>query len=172
MSKPIAAMLPEDGRVSTGEEPAPRCSSLIGRVESLRQKLAANDENSTGELDTAVAPVFDAAVRAYGKATALASELGVTESYLSAMRSGKKPVALRHILPLLRSREAVLALVAPLCAAVGLEPPQPKKEITREQVLEAALAYLLESPPLLKSFSREAGEHLGVEPGDVLRALK
>jgi transcriptional regulator with XRE-family HTH domain len=173
MSKPIAAMLPETGIATPCQPGGQRLLSTIARLESLKHAVAEQDRTpSTAELDVLAAEWFDAAVSSYGKADALAAELGVDKSYLSRMRSGKVPVALRHLLPLLQSREAVLALVAPLCAAVGLEPPQPKKEITRAQVLEAALSYLLESPPLLKSFSREASEHLGVEPGDVLRALK
>jgi hypothetical protein len=148
-------------------------TGVLAKLESVKQALANQDkEPAAGDMDEIAAEWFDSAVSSFGKADALAAELGIDKSYLSCMRSGKKPVALRHLIPLLKSREAVLAFVAPLCAEVGLEPPQPKRTITRAEVLEDALLYLLDSPPLLRSFIRYVVERRGVEDGDVLAALK
>src|SRR5262245_13433875 len=73
-----------------------------GRAKRDRKKLRK-------EKDKIVAAWFDAAVRAdEDKADAIAGELGVDPGYLSQMRSGKVPIAGRHLLIFLHRRRRVL----------------------------------------------------------------
>jgi len=145
----------------------------ISVAESVRRQIEQGDgdEQTTAELDALTAPWFAAAVDAWGKRSAYAARIGVAESYLSYMCSGKKPVALRHLLPLHESAAAVQALVGPLCGHAGLEPPQPKAQLTAEQVQVFALRLMLESPPLMRLLRDEGAVAFGVEPDEVLRAL-
>ena len=98
--------MPSEGVRSAGEE-------------SSRNLHRKGPKRASCETDGVVASWFDAAVKCYGKATALADELGVGEAFLSEMRSGKRGIALRHLLPFLGNAEAVLAFVAPLLESIG-----------------------------------------------------
>jgi transcriptional regulator with XRE-family HTH domain len=173
--KTHATMLPTQPKAEgrTPCEPgSPQFAKTVGVLESVRQNIALLDgDESTDKQNAAIAPIFDKAVGAYGKADALAEELGITKSYLSEMRSGKKPIALRHLIPLLKSREAIAALVAPLCMAVDLQPPQPAKKLSRAQLKDDALALLVENDALLRMFIDEVARRRGVQRDDVLRVL-
>ncbi len=158
---------------STGQTVATVVPRIIAIAESFKRRK--EDRPEAAKLDALVAPWFDAACSAYLtakdiKADELAEKMGVDEHYLSHMRSGRKPVALRHLIPLLDCREAVTAFVAPPIAEVGLE-VSPRRVLTRDQLLESALIYVLESGPLLRSFAREVAQKHGVQPDDVLKAL-
>jgi hypothetical protein len=172
MSKPtIAAMLPETDAGTQRVQGRQGVPEAVAVLESVRRRIgaakAANDRHG------AAAPVFALALDGLGKDIVAEEILDETRQHISDMRNGKRGAAVWQLVAILmESREAFESFVRPFCEQHALSPPQPKKQVTREQVLEAALAYLLDSPPLLKSFSREAGEHLGVEPGDVLQALK
>lgn len=74
---------------------------------------------------------FDSAVGAWGKAAAYAAELGVTEAFLSDLRTGARTVALWHCLPLLRDQAAARALLAPQLELAGLAPPAAKRRVSR-----------------------------------------
>lgn len=173
----IARTLPEAGMGATGEQSYPHAPCLggkIGRIEAIRQALTLADyeDVEASDLDLVVAPWFASAVDCWGKRDAYAARINVQRGHFSEMCNGKRPVALRHLIPLHESAEAVRALVSPLCAHAGLEPPQIRKRITREEVLELALEVFLSSPQLLKTLLREAQDRKGASAEEVTAALK
>jgi hypothetical protein len=134
--------------------------------------LAAQKEKRRRGLDAQAAKWFDSAVGAYGKAQALALELDVTESYLSDMRAGDRSTPLRALLPLLKSRDAVLAFVAPLCDAVGLAEPQPKRTVSREEVDAKTAQLVRRTVTLWKLLRSEVAAELGADEEQVDLAIE
>jgi len=127
-SRSINSKVPQDGLLSRGEEsqaPLP-----LG-------DLAAKKQARIDAQNAITAAWFDRAVGAYGKGSALAAELGVTEAYVSEMRSGKRTVAFRHLLPLLEHEDSALTLIAALCDAAGLAVPGRPRKVSKKEVQEA-----------------------------------
>lgn len=176
VAKPsMTTRLPEDDRGRTREDSSRvgALSSRIARIARIRQSLALADyeDAPANELDEVVAPWFRAAVEAWGKSTAYAARINVSESHLSEMLAGKRPVALRHLIPLHESQAAVKALVGPLCQHAGLDAPQSATRVTRDQVVAEFMRSLLESPPLLRLLVAEAARAFGVSADEVMAAL-
>lgn len=176
-SRVIGTVVTPGERLQRGCEPRPTRNQVIAKIAALQAQLVV-DGGETGELDAQVAPWFDAAVEAWagpdsgGASEAYAETLGISRQHVDAMRTGRKSVPLRALLPLLQSREAVARFCAPLCAAVGLEPPQPKRQLTRDQVVELLLGLVASNPALLALVTQLAAERHGAEPEDVLRSVR
>lgn len=176
-SRILGQVVPPDTRLHRGCEPRPTRNQVIAKIAALQAQLVV-DGGEPGELDAQVAPWFDAAVQAWagpdagGASEAYGEALGISRQHVDAMRAGKKSVPLRALLPLLQSREAVQRFCAPLCSAVGLEPPQPKRELTRDQVFDLLLGLVAENPALLALLTSVAAERHGAEPEEVIRAVR
>jgi len=149
-------VLPESGVRSRGEESSP----------TVRK----GPKPTTSSTDGVVCKWFDDAVKCYGKATALADELGVGESFLSDMRSGKRGIALRHLLPLLGHPEAVLAFVAPMLDSIGYV-ARPVIGPTFTQLSAAVLADLDDGSPITRRMIENAAAKRGWTPAQVAMAL-
>jgi len=128
-------------------------------------------KRATAETDGRVAKWFDDAVKAYGKATALADELGVGEAFLSEMRSGKRGIALRHLLPILGHAEAVLAFVAPLLESIGYV-ARPVAGPTFVQLAGAVLADLDDGSAVTRQLIETAARKRGWTHAQVAMALR
>ena len=170
--KSMPPVLPESDVSTPCQQSRQVVVTVVARLAQLKQKRAEEGkEVAKLEQDRLAAEWFDAACAAYGKADALAEELGVDKGYLSRMRTGEVPVALRHLMVMAeKSRPAIEAFAKALCGEVDLE-VSPRRLLTREQLKEEALIYVLESGPLIRSFAREVAERHGIEPEDVLVAL-
>jgi hypothetical protein len=168
----IETSVPESSEDKPGEVVNHVAPTLIARLVSIREKIEeAKGEANSGDLDRLAAPWFDAAVSKHPKADSLAAEIGVSAPYLSAMRHGDKPTPIRTLLAFLENKECAYEFACQFLTAAGLPtPPREHATLTRADVLETALAMLVEGP-LLKSLIRECGEKFGAQPGDVLRAL-
>lgn len=132
----------------------------LGDIAAKRQKRIDDDNAVAAEW-------FDAAVGAYGKASALAAELGVTEAYVSEMRCGKRTVALRHLLPLLKHEASALVLLGAMSRVAGLAPPRPVQRVTREQATEATAQAVRRVTALWQLVRREVADQLGADEEQV-----
>jgi hypothetical protein len=168
----------QDQGLRRGCKPQPSRNEVIAQIERLKAQILVAGEAETAELDAQAAEWFAAGVQAWagpnadGASEAYASTLGCSRQHVDAMMSGKKSTPLRALLPLLQSREAVRAFVTPLCLAVDLEPPQPKRALTPEQVVSLTLSLFAENPVLLAALQEAAAERHGAEPEETLRALR
>lgn len=177
-SRSIGTVVTSEQGLRRGCRPQPTRSQVIAQIERLKSQILVEGGAETAELDEQAAEWFAPAVEAWagpnadGASEAYASALGVSRQHVEAMMVGKKSTPLRALLPLLQSREAVLAFVRPLCAAVGLEPPQPRRQLTSEQAIGVALSLFIENPAFLEFFSRRAAEQYGAEPEEAIRALR
>lgn len=145
--------------------------TVIAQVESIRNALKKEARPRSGDLDRIVAPWFDAGLRAHPKAASYAEDAFVDDTYVSAMRSGKAPVALRHFVPFIKHPHALIAALTPMCSEAGLE-IIPRRRLTKDDLLVDLLRFMLESGPLLKLFANEVARRRGVEADDVMRALE
>jgi hypothetical protein len=176
-SRVMGIGLRADERLQRGCEPRPTRNQVIAKIAQLQAQLVV-EGGETGELDAQVAPWFDAAIEAWagpdsgGSSEAYAETLGISRQHVDAMRAGKKSVPLRALLPLLQSREAVARFCSSLCAAVGLEPPQPKRALTLGQLVESMLTLFASNPALLALIQAEAAQRWGAEPEEVLRLVR
>jgi hypothetical protein len=165
-------------RLQRGCRTQPTRSQVIAQIERLKGQILVEGGAETGELDAQAAEWFDAAVKAWaggdadGASEAYANALGCSRQHVEAMMSGKKSTPLRALLPLLQKREAVLTFVRPLCAAVGLEPPQPRRHLTAEQAIAVVLSLVAENPAFLALVTALAAERHGADPDETLRALR
>jgi hypothetical protein len=169
----MAQAVPNDGISTPSQHGRDRLIRAIARVESVRSRLSLGPDEKmpNGELDQIAAPWFDAGVSAYPKAEAFARACGVDAGYLSHMRKGKVPVALRHIIPFLEHRDSLVAFLGAVAADGGLEPPQPARQLTRADVKNDALEMLVENEALLRLLLEEVARKRGVQREDVLRVL-
>lgn len=149
--------MPRNGVRTTGE----------GHSPDLHRK---GPKRASSDTDGLVAKWFDDAVKCYGKAMSLAEELGVGDAFLSEMRSGKRGIALRHLLPFLGNIEAVLAFVAPLLESINYV-ARPVNGMTRPQLAEALLADL-EGEPMGRKLIEQAAEKHGQTREQISMALR
>jgi hypothetical protein len=177
-SRLTGTVVASDQGLRRGCKTQPTRSQVIAQIERLKSQILVEGGAETAELDAQAAEWFDAAVKAWagadadGASEAYANALGCSRQHVEAMMSGKKSTPLRALLPLLQSREAVLAFVRPLCAAVGLEPPQPRRQLTGEQVVGLLLSLVAENPAFLALVTSLAAERHGADPDETLRALR
>lgn len=171
----MATVLTEQGMGSLREEtpvtiPSP---TRIARIESIRQALALADYEDvpSSDLDEVVAPWFREAVYKWGKPAVYAIRINVREGHMSEMMAGKRPVALRHLIPLHEVPAAVQRLCAQLCLHAGLEPPQPKPTLTVDDLRQLALRLFVSNPTLTRVLLEEAALAKGAAPEEVLRLL-
>ena len=169
----IECSMPDDAQVNQGEVVTPGAASLIARLVSIREKIDSSEgESRNGELDALAAPWFDAAVQKHPKADSLATELGMKPAYLSAMRHGDKPTPIRTLLAFVNHPDSAHAFACSYLASMGLPlPPRRAPKVTREQLLEIALALFIESPGLLRTLIHEAQDRYGAGAEDVAAAL-
>lgn len=177
-SRLMGTVVGPDQGLRRGCRTQPSRNEVIAQIERLKAQILVAGDAETGELDAQAADWFAAGVQAWaggdadGASEAYGNALGVSRQHVEAMMVGKKSTPLRALLPLLQSREAVLAFVTPLCLAVGLEPPQPKRTLTPEQVVGLALSLFADNPVLLAALQEVAAERHGAEPEETLKALR
>lgn len=141
---------------------------------SMALTLRPNDGpgRDTGDEPSKVATaVFAKAVAACGKGTAVASLLGCSEEWVSAMRTGKKSVSMQTLIALAqRDRGAAAVIAVELCAIAGLE-VRDKVRVDKEQVKKRALHRLRSLAPLWEMTKQQIARDLGASEDDVEWAL-
>lgn len=140
--------------------------------------------------DARAATWFSEAVGAYEKADAYADACGILKNDLSEMRSGKRSVALRRLLPMqdhapsalafceaflanvkvAEHPDAVLSLVTGLLEEIGMV-ARPKGGITPAQVGAIATRLLCDGRASREMLERECKRIHGASPDDVALAL-
>jgi hypothetical protein len=88
------------------------------------------------------------------------------------MRCGKKPVALRHLVAVMKADpQSAMAGVAALCAELGLAPPRPKRTVTKREVETTIARRVRRCVDLYEMVRRHAALELGTDEEQVDRAL-
>ncbi len=105
------------------------------------------------------------------KMLVLADCLDVSESYLSQMRSGIKPVAARHLAALKKHYPQAFLVYLQEAARGSQVAVEPRQELTRGEVLEALMVLTWDSDPLMKMMRRAVAESLRVTEAEVELAL-
>ncbi len=105
------------------------------------------------------------------KMLVLAECLDVSESYLSQMRSGVKPVAARHLAALKRHYPQAFLVYLQEAARGSQVAVEPRHALTRAEVLEALMVLTWDSEPMLKMMRRAVAEMLRVTEAEVEQAL-
>jgi hypothetical protein len=157
-------VMPSVSRSSTGQASGP----ALDRKGPLRASTV--EDSSKVEADKFVARWLDAAISAWGKATAYAEQIEVDLAHVNRMRSGEKPTPLRALLPFLGNTEAVLTFVAPLLESIGYV-ARPANAPTFVQLAGAVLADLDDGSSITRALIERAAEKRGWTPDQVALAL-
>lgn len=165
-NKAMGTALRSDGMQSERKEDLQTLRPVVIRKGPRRAQAKASAVE-----DAKVAPWFDAAVKMYGKAQALAEELGIGEAELSEMRVGHRSIALRRLLPLLGHTEAILALVGPLLESIS-HVARPVNAPTFAQLAGAVLADLDDGSSVTRALIERAAEKRGWNEEQVALALR
>lgn len=108
---------------------------------------------------------FAKAVNAWGKQSAYAARIGVTEGVLSEMMSGKRVVQARHLLPLYDNAYTAKIWIDGECEKASLAPVRPHRKTNRRDIAAALLDVVMAMGmwPLLR---QPVADRVGVEPAD------
>ncbi len=177
-------VVPEIGMRGTCEEPS-QASRLTGARKPPKRANAKqlDDEKS--------AAWFNAGVEAYPKAEAYASETELSSGVLSELRSGKRSVALRRLLPMLdhapsalafcneflakvemaEHPDEVLLFVGPLLESIGYV-ARPVKTLTRTELGALVLDDLDDGSAVTRKLIENAAAKRGHGPRHVAMALR
>jgi hypothetical protein len=166
--------LPDAGVRTVSEQADQSVSKRIAVLESIRRKLedTRGKSSKAPEMHKVAAPVVSAVLDAYGKDAAAAELIGEGKTVVSEMRNGARGMSAWQLVRLLDdSPESFLEFSAYFCQRHRLALPAPAQRLTREQVREEAMRFLLESGPLLKLFAREVAERHGCDVEQVSQAV-
>lgn len=164
--------MPESGELNQTKQVSSPSLSLVGRFASIRQKLEEGSQDTDkGDLDKLAAPWLDAALSRHPNLKDLEADIGCTKAYVSQLRNGHVAAPLRVLVPLLAHPNCIHEFTNQMRVAAGLPIAPARQEIQREDVLEVALAMLLEGP-LRRSLLRECEERYGVTSAQVVDALQ
>jgi hypothetical protein len=178
----MSPKLPEDVRTSEGHRACLETLRVVSIAESLRHRNGIGEDKS--QADALVSPWFDRACAVYMaqmstateevKAEHLAARMGVDEHYLSHMRAGRKPVALRHLIAFMDCPAAIAALEEGINSEAGLDPPRVAEEIkvTDEDLQVTALEVVRESSALRREVAIRIAERKRVAVDRVLNLLR
>jgi hypothetical protein len=152
--------------------------SMATNLPALAQVKTGEDDPASftsAELDAQVARWFDEACAASKrKALDLADELGMRESYLSEMRSGRRSTPLRAFRVFAGNRQAVLALLEAIAADLlpGQLEIRPISRLTRKRAEVAMLRRLGKLQGIRRAVLIEAAIDEGVDVAELERALE
>lgn len=183
-SSTVRTAMPRN-RMGTECEPG----SLAVRPTGARKPPKRAGETHAGDARTA--KWFSAGVEAYGKADAYGSVAGLGKNDLSEMRSGKRSVALRRLLPMLENAPSALAFcneflaavemaehpdevllfVGPLLESIGYV-ARPVKTLTRTELGELILDDLDDGSAVTRKLIENAAAKRGHGPRHVAMALR
>lgn len=147
--------------------------SLVSQFASIRQKQKeSGNETERKELHRIAALWLDAALDKHPNLKTLETDWGCEKAYISQARNGHVSAPLSFILPLLQHPDCIDALTNAIRSDAGLPlAPRRAPRVSREQLLEMALAIFVESPGLLRTLINEAGTRYGANAEDVAVAL-
>jgi hypothetical protein len=152
-------------------------SRFIGQVVSATEQVKLGEDRSPEpkpDADAEVSAWFDAACSASRiKALILASGLGVKESYLSEMRSGKRSVPLRSLRVFRANKEAVRAFVEALLEDLAPDEFElrEKEALTEDEAEDDIAEIALEEEALREVLIRKAAKRSGRSVEAYQRAL-
>lgn len=153
------------GRTLRETAPASQRLSATPRLAPEQQSLRFAPEQQANRDEQAMAVMFRAAVNAAGGADALRAQLGERESYLARIAdgmNGARPIQLRWLAPLLDDARAAMVILGYLSERAGAEPPVLKREVSQEDIAQAALEVLAESGQMRETFRAQIAKRLGV----------
>lgn len=164
---PMRQVMPRDG-VRTECEPASQLVRKGAKRADPQKRL--EDERRAAEENARTAPWFDAAVAAYPYADAYASAGSMQTGDLSEMRSGKRSVALRRLLPTLTHAPSALAFCEKYLADVDFS-EHPDELLAFASWLLASIG--CEAVPIKRLSRAELGELLveALDDGGVGRQM-
>lgn len=173
----IETTLPENARTPRGHERRPETSRLLARVAILCDGREMGDVE-TDKLDSEVSHWFDRAVSIYMavrniNAFDMASRIGVDMKYLSHMRAGRKPIALRHLIALFDCPEAIQAFIEPIAEEANLEPARVRVPvvITEQELKDEAFGCMTDSEANRHALAFRIAKKKEVRPEFVLKLL-
>lgn len=146
----------------------PRPLLRTGQLDKRNQ----SELSKADEQNEIVREPFAAALEAYPKAQAAASQLGMTEAYLSQMKSGERTIPLRAVLPLLDNENSATVLLTWLCEKAGFAPPARPKRVNRRQVEKKTTQKVKQVVQLWSMVRAEVAAELNTSVMDVERALE
>lgn len=145
--------------------------ALIGKVIALRQKLDDEKRSVAADMHRLAAPVAAAVLDACGKDDSTAEFLKQSKQEISDKRNGLRGMSLWELVALLAAEpSAFIAFSRLFCEVHGFELPQPKSELTREELADIALV-LMSSGPLMQVLVNEARQRRNATAGEVAAAL-
>jgi hypothetical protein len=164
-------MLPEDGLCTPSVPGQQAQHALIGKVIALRQKLDDDKRSAAADMHKLAAPVAAAVLDACGKDDSTAEFLRQSKQEVSDKRNGLRGMSLWELVALLAAEpQAFIAFSRLFCEVHGFELPQPKSELTREELAEIALV-LMSSGPLMTILVNEACQRRNATAEEVATAL-
>lgn len=167
----IENSLPRDGSCTASVPSQQPKHSLIGKVISLRQKLDDDKRSVAADMHRLAAPVAALVLDASGKDDSTAEFLKQSKQEVSDKRNGLRGMALWELVALLAAEpEAFLAFSRLFCEVHGFELPQPKSELTREELADIALT-LMSSGPLMTILVNEVKQRRNASAEEVASAL-
>lgn len=168
--------MPETARSSRGQWQNASSETIRPVLDRRGPRHALSDEDkreadaSKHDADVYVAKWIDAAITAWGKATAFAEAIEVDLAHVTRMRSGEKPTPIRALLPLLGNPEAVLAFVGPLLESIEYV-ARPVAGPTFTQLSAAVLADLDDGSAVTRQLIENAARKRGWTAAQVEMAL-
>ena len=169
----IDSMLPE----SDERNPAKQVSepvSLVARFAAIQQKRNENARETERRtaMDKLAAEWLNTALDEHPNLKELEDDYGCEKAFISQVRNGHVAAPLRFILPLLNHPACIDKFTNAIRSDAGLPlAPRRAPKVSREQLLEMALAIFVESPGLLRTLINEAATRYGADAEDVAVAL-
>jgi Arc/MetJ-type ribon-helix-helix transcriptional regulator len=171
---------------STSKESEMPSNRAIGQLVSVARQVKTGEfanasftsverEARAATGDEEAARWFDAACAAANiKALILADGLGVRESYLSEMRTGKRSVPLRSLRTFRQNREAVRAFVTAMLEdlAPGAFELREREQLTAEEAEDDVAGAALDEPVLREVLIRKAAQRSGRSVEEYERVLR
>lgn len=148
--------------------------SLVARFASIQQKRNENarETERRAAMDKLAAEWLDEALSEHPNLKQLEEDYGCEKAFISQARNGHVAMPLRFILPLIEHPDVIDKFTNAIRADAGLPlAPRRAARVSREQLLEMALAIFIESPGLLRTLINEAGARYGANAEDVAVAL-